>query len=60
MAMFSAWMMEFEREMTLKRVRSGIRQTIDEVIWVGRPPYGFVTDPERPDVTEADIEVDRL
>ena len=31
MAKFSAWMMEFEREMTRKRVRSGIRQAIDEV-----------------------------
>ena len=44
MAKFSAWMMEFEREMTRERVRSGVRKAIDEGKWVGRPPYGFETD----------------
>jgi len=44
MAKFSAWMMEFEREMTRERVRSGVQNAIDAGKWVGRPPYGFETD----------------
>lgn len=46
MAKFSAWMMEFEREMTRERVRSGVQNAIDAGKWVGRPPYGFETDDE--------------
>ena len=44
MAKFSAWMMEFEREMTRERVRSGVENAIAEGKWVGRPPFGFETD----------------
>lgn len=43
-AKFSAWMMEFEREMTRERVRSGVQKALAEGKWVGRPPYGFETD----------------
>lgn len=44
LAKFSAWMMEFEREMTRERVRSGVQNAIAEGKWVGRPPFGFETD----------------
>lgn len=41
---FVAWMMDFNRQMTIERVRSGVRKAINEAKWVGRPPYGFETD----------------
>jgi len=44
LAKFSAWMMEFEREMTRERIVSGVHNAIEEGKWVGRPPYGFETD----------------
>lgn len=44
MAKFSAWMMEFEREMTRERVRSGVENAVAAGKWVGRPPFGFETD----------------
>jgi len=40
---FTAWMMEFEREMIRERVQSGVNQAIEKGKWVGRPPYGFTT-----------------
>jgi DNA invertase Pin-like site-specific DNA recombinase len=43
---FVAWMMDFNRQMTIERVRSGVRKAINEGKWVGRPPYGFETDAE--------------
>jgi DNA invertase Pin-like site-specific DNA recombinase len=41
MAQFTAWMMEFEREMIRGRVISGVQNAINEGKWVGRPPVGF-------------------
>lgn len=43
---FTAWMMEFEREMIRERVQSGVNKAIREGKWVGRPPYGFTTNEE--------------
>ncbi|MDS0297539.1 recombinase family protein [Halogeometricum sp. S1BR25-6] len=38
------WLMEFELQMIRERVQSGVNRAIEAGKWVGRPPYGFVTD----------------
>jgi len=41
---FVAWMMDFNRQMTIERIQSGVDAAIDKGKWVGRPPFGFDTD----------------
>lgn len=44
LAKFAAWMMEFEREMTRERIKSGVEQARQQGKWVGQAPFGFEID----------------
>jgi len=43
-AQMVTWALNFEHEMIKSRVQSGVHNAIQEGKWVGRPPFGFITD----------------